>query len=30
MGLIAVDDPVECPVSEIRDKYVIVDGVRWG
>ena len=30
MGLIAVDDPVGCPVSEIRDKYVIVHGVRWG
>ena len=26
LDLITVDDPVECPVIEIRDRYVIVDG----
>ena len=26
MGLINEDDPVNCPITEVREKYVVIDG----
>ena len=26
MGLINIDDPVECPITEVCEKYMVIDG----